>query len=200
MLLIVLEIRCLFPVSCSHSLISFHGYSIQWKELQLHRHLSPIIWILFTECLIEGTALWRRSGWPATRLSMLSLSTATGQMQRLDWHYSRTNRNKTSKMKLRFFPQDAASGADGETIAGRRIRVSPARPRTVGPRDRFIPDKYSRDRGKSPSWNRNRTPTISSLQMTTIVAGIMTEEITTEGTQTGEIIERIATTRGQGTS
>jgi len=42
--------------------------------------------------------------------------------------------------------EDAASGADGETIAGRRIRVSPARPRTVGPRDRFIPDKYSRDR------------------------------------------------------
>ena len=41
---------------------------------------------------------------------------------------------------------------------------------------------------------------ISSLQMTTIVAEIMTEEITTEGTQTGEIIERIATTRGQGTS
>ena len=154
MLLIVLEIRCLFPVSCSHSLISFHGYSIQWKELQLHRHLSPIIWILYTDCLIEGTAPWRRSGWPAMHLSMLSSSTATGQMQRLDWHYSRTNRNKTSKMKLRFFPQDAASGADGETIAGRRIRVSPARPRTVGPRDRFIPDKYSRDRGKSPSWNR----------------------------------------------
>jgi len=42
--------------------------------------------------------------------------------------------------------QDAASGADGETIAGRRIRVSHARPRTVGPRDRFIPDKYARDR------------------------------------------------------
>ena len=44
--------------------------------------------------------------------------------------------------------QDAASGADGETIAGRRIRVSHARPRTVGPRDRFIPDKYTRDRGE----------------------------------------------------
>jgi len=42
--------------------------------------------------------------------------------------------------------QDAASGADGETIAGRRIRVSHARPRTVGPRDRFIPDRYARDR------------------------------------------------------
>ena len=153
--MIILKYVAFFPVSCSHSLISFHGYSIQWKELQLHRHLSPIIWILFTECLIEGTAPWRRSGWPATHLSMLSLFTATGQMQRLDRHYSRKNRNyKASKMKLCFFPQDAASGADGETIAGRRIRVSPARPRTVGPRDRFIPDKYSRDRGKSPSWNR----------------------------------------------
>ena len=40
----------------------------------------------------------------------------------------------------------------------------------------------------------------SSLQMTTTVAEIMTEETTTEGTQTGEIIERIATTRGPGTS
>ena len=151
---IILKYVAFFSVSCLHSLISFHGYSIQWKELQLHRHLSPIIWILFTECLFEGTALWRRSGWPAMHPSMLSLSTATGQMQRLDRHYSRTNRNYKISIKLRFFPQDAASGADGETIAGRRIRVSPARPRTVGPRDRFIPDKYSRDRGKSPSWNR----------------------------------------------
>ena len=64
-----------------------------------------------------------------------------------------------------FHIQDAAAGADGETIAGRRIRVSHARPRTVGPRlifynrlclyiltvgprDRFIPDKYTRDRGE----------------------------------------------------
>ena len=46
------------------------------------------------------------------------------------------------------YSQDAASGADGETIAGRRIRVSHARPRTVGPRDRFIPDRYARDRGE----------------------------------------------------
>ena len=128
---------------------------------------------------------------------MLSSSTATGQMQRLDRHYSWTNRNYKISIKLRFFPQDAASGADGETIAGRRIRVSPARPRTVGPRDRFIPDKYSRDKGKSPSWDLGAN---SSLQMTTTVAAIMTEETTTEGTQTGGIIERIATTRGQGTS
>jgi len=42
--------------------------------------------------------------------------------------------------------QDAAEGTDGSTLAGRRIRVSLARPRQMGPRDRFIPDKYARDR------------------------------------------------------
>jgi len=84
--------------------------------------------------------------------------------------------------------QDAASGADGETIAGRRIRVSHARPRTVGPRDRFIPDKYARERD---DYSRGRDT----------IEGTTTEEIQTGGTRTeGTIIGRIATIRGQGTN
>jgi len=40
----------------------------------------------------------------------------------------------------------AVKESDGEMVQGRRVRVSLARPRQVGPRDRFIPDKSSRDR------------------------------------------------------
>jgi len=41
--------------------------------------------------------------------------------------------------------QEAAEEADGATIAGRRIRVSKARARQVGPRERFIPDRSTRE-------------------------------------------------------
>merc|ERR1712059_50326 len=38
--------------------------------------------------------------------------------------------------------QDACKRSDGSSIAGRRIRVSLARPRHIGPRNRFIPDRW----------------------------------------------------------
>jgi len=41
---------------------------------------------------------------------------------------------------------DASERADGTTLAGRRVRVTMARPRTVGPRDRFMPDRRRGDR------------------------------------------------------
>jgi len=41
--------------------------------------------------------------------------------------------------------EDASKGADGEKLSGHRMRVSLARPRQVGPRNRFVPDKYKGD-------------------------------------------------------
>ena len=38
--------------------------------------------------------------------------------------------------------QSACEGADGTRVSGRRIRVSQAKPRHSGPRNRFIPDSY----------------------------------------------------------
>ena len=38
--------------------------------------------------------------------------------------------------------QDACEGADGVRIAGRRLRVSLAKPRHRGPRERFVPGGY----------------------------------------------------------
>ena len=45
--------------------------------------------------------------------------------------------------------QDACEGADGTRIAGRRMRVSLAKPRHRGPRERFFPGSY---RGEY-AWN-----------------------------------------------
>eukprot|EP00092_Neocalanus_flemingeri_P076416 GFUD01094779.1.p1 GENE.GFUD01094779.1~~GFUD01094779.1.p1 ORF type:complete len:222 (+),score=34.72 GFUD01094779.1:165-830(+) len=42
--------------------------------------------------------------------------------------------------------QDACEGADGTRIAGRRLRVSLAKPRHKGPRERFVPHGYKGDR------------------------------------------------------
>ena len=82
---------------------------------------------------------------------------------------------------------------------------------TVGPRDRFIPDKYTRDRGELDfflfpisvirdssaiilrlAWNHSNY--LISLQMTSAVDG------TTEGTPTEENTGRSATIPGQGTN
>jgi len=48
--------------------------------------------------------------------------------------------------------QDACERSDGSSIAGRRIRVSLARPRHTGPRNRFIPDRW---KGENQSRNRS---------------------------------------------
>jgi len=44
--------------------------------------------------------------------------------------------------------QEAVEGADGIRIAGRRIRVSKAKPRHRGPRERFVPGGYRGDRDR----------------------------------------------------
>jgi len=59
--------------------------------------------------------------------------------------------------------QDACKRSDGEFIAGRRIRVSPAKPRHVGPRNRFIADRWRggddrRDRDRSYDRYDRRSP------------------------------------------
>jgi hypothetical protein len=43
-----------------------------------------------------------------------------------------------TRMMMIMTIQDACVGADGADVAGKRIRVSYARPRTIGPRNRFL--------------------------------------------------------------
>jgi len=64
--------------------------------------------------------------------------------------------------------QDACKGADGTRIAGRRIRVSLAKPRHKGPRERFVPDSYrsgrdSRDYGSDRGYSRHEARNLTSL-------------------------------------
>jgi len=62
--------------------------------------------------------------------------------------------------------QDACEGADGVRIAGRRLRVSLAKPRHRGPRERFVPgdrDDNRSDRGYSRHSSRSLSPPLSKL-------------------------------------
>jgi len=45
--------------------------------------------------------------------------------------------------------QDACEGADGIRVAGKRIRVTLAKPRHKGPRERFVLDSYRGDRDRN---------------------------------------------------
>jgi len=45
--------------------------------------------------------------------------------------------------------QDACEGADGTRVSGKRMRVSLAKPRHRGPRERFVPDSYRGDRDRN---------------------------------------------------
>jgi len=51
--------------------------------------------------------------------------------------------------------QDACEGADGVRIAGRRLRVSLAKPRHRGPRERFVPGGYRGDRDDHRGYSRH---------------------------------------------
>merc|ERR1712002_47033 len=51
--------------------------------------------------------------------------------------------------------QDACEGADGVRIAGRRLRVSLAKPRHRGPRERFVPGGYRGVRDDHRGYSRH---------------------------------------------
>jgi len=51
--------------------------------------------------------------------------------------------------------QEACEGADGARVTGRRIRVSLAKPRRRGPRERFVPHSYRGDRDGDYQYSRH---------------------------------------------
>jgi len=61
--------------------------------------------------------------------------------------------------------QDACKEADGTRLAGKRIRVSLAKPRHRGPRERFVPDSYrsGRDYGNDRGYSSHEARNLSSL-------------------------------------